>query len=480
MNQRKANLWLAALATLSTANALAAPTGRTANFTSPNGVTESCIAIEQMPGGKYKKKDLEKEALFCKIDMYDGAIAVCPKSWSTSAGTMIYGTEGTGETQAQYEASAKCGQKDGHENKIAKFKSTMNASGTSGTFAPSSLLYYHFSRYLNAEVTVPVAVYRTFDRLAHLKRVSSKGKGNSRMNIAAWEIMRTVEKNPAAYSPTDELFTPDRKQIFGVILKDKGERYGAEFNGTRASGWGVGQNNDFQKTPGFMALRSESALEKAVVEGVAASKKDPLIVKALGSGPLPAVQVVYWMRELTEITIMDYIFSQQDRVGNIDYEWKWVYVDGGEVKDKDVKGPAKDFPRTKMSQIPVPPELAPFKPILVQRSSIGDNDAGGRVQYANFTKKTEMIQKIRHIAGDTYRRLIHLAADLRSKGELYQHIAKNFTLSPKQIDQIVVNTQEVASILKKTCEARKLRFDLNPEAMLLGQNTEESVDCSNP
>lgn len=471
-------LFLALACTTVAQNAFAGVTGQVQEFLSPNGLREQCVRLNPMPGGDYKKKDAEQEAFFCSIDLNGATTALCPKTWSTSAGTMIYSTEDAGLTPAQYEAS-KCTAKNGH-SKIGKFKNTMNTPITSATFATSSLLYYHFSRYFDTATDVPVAVYRTIDKDTHRARVSMKGKGQSAMNRAAWDMMRAAEKNPAAYSPQDDLFTPDRKQIYGVILRDRGERYGAEFNGTRASGWGKGQNNDFQKTPGFMALRSEKPLLDAVVEGTKLAIQDPAMKAAVGSG-VSVAQVVYWMKEITEITLMDYIFSQQDRIGNIDFDWNWVYVKDGKVESEKVKDKKfKSLPRTKMALISAPPELKPFAPVLVQRSATGDNDAGGKVQYANFTKSTQMLEKIRHFNVDMYRKLIAMKNDFSAQGPLYQHVKNTFGLGQRDFQMIVGNTLLATNILQGTCKAGKLRFDLDPKDVILGTNVEQRLNCDAP
>ncbi len=450
---------------------------RTQTHLSPNGIQETCVALAQMPGAIYSEKDLEQENFFCSIHLYSPGVAQCPKFWSTSPGTIVVSTEGTGLTPEQYEAS-RCNKKDGHE-KLAKFKSTMNASGTSATFSPSSLLYYHFSRYFNSDLKVPVSVYRTIDKDAHYDRVTSKAKGKGAMNIQAWKVLGAAEKNPSTYRPIDELFTPDRRQIFGIFLRDKGERYGAELNGTRAGGWGDGQNKSFQLTPGFLALRSESPLESAIAEGLASAVRDPKMKEALGSTPVSHQQMVFWMKELTEITLLDYIFSQQDRVGNIDYIWTWYYFEDGRLKSKEEKQ-KKDLPRNKMAQIQPPEKIAGLNPILIQRSTIGDNDAGGKVEYTNFTKRTQMLEKIRHYNPETYRRLLKLNQDLSTNGPISIWLKEAFTLTEKQLKQIQVNTEAATRILQETCKAGKLRFDLDPVANMFGRRAAENVNCLNP
>lgn len=448
-------------------------------FQSPNGVREECMTITKIPGVDYSVSDLDNENKYCAINLYDPKIALCPKTWSTSPGTMIYSVGTSGLTSAQYEA-ARCGSKDGHE-RVAKFKQTMNAKGTSGTYSISSTLYYHFSRYFNATVIVPAAVLRTIDKDVHYSRVSSKANSVGAMNRAGWAVMKAAEKNPAAYAPTSDLFTADRKQIYGTIVGDSGERYGAEFNGTRASGWGDGQNNDFQKTPGFMALRSEKPLAEAVVDGLRLASADPLVRQALGSSAVPNEQMYFWMQELTEIVILDYMFNQQDRVGNIDYVWRWYYFDADGVLKSEKEKVGKDLPRNRMASIQPPAAIAPFKPLLLQRTSISDNDAGGRVQYTNFTKRTQMLEKIRHISANTYRKLINLSADFKSQGPLYRHTQSKFGITPREFTSLVNNTLAAAQILNSTCKAGKLRFDLDSENFFKADAVKvETLNCDSP
>ena len=175
--------------------------------------------------------------------------------------------------------------------------------------------------------------------------------------------------------------------------------------------------------------------------------------------------MIYWMREITEIALLDYIFSQQDRIGNIDYRWYWYWVQDGKVKKKSHKG---GFNRSRMSREKPPAEIAPFTPVLIQRTAINDNDAGGRVPYTNFAKKTGMLQKLRHFSKKTYDKLAALDQDLQSKGPIHQYIETNFVLDAQQRRQITKNTRLALDILKDTHQLGKLRFDLDkPSKQLL-------------
>lgn len=452
-------------------------------FASPNGLREECRVLPQIPGGAYSNKDLKKQQEFCSTDFYNTtAVALCPKTWSTSPGTMVYDISKTNLSQRDYETQAACGgTKSGHDT-IAKFKLTMNQSDTSGTFAPSSLLYYHFSRYFDTSVNVPPAVYRSMDKDAHRTRVTEKAvsgnMGKSAMNRAGWAWILRGEQNPLAYKPTRDLFTADGQQIFGALVHGGGTRYGSEINGIR-SAWGAAQNNDFQTTPAFWALRSAQPLSLAIHEGLERGLAHPQVRKDMG--PIPSeFQMAIWMKELTEITLMDYILSQQDRIGNIDYKWELYTQDSntGEVKSESVES---EVQRANLRSIILPPAPRGVTQYLVQRTQISDNDAGGRVPYANFTKQTQMLQKIRHIHLETYRKLLDLAADLNAQGELYQYFKSHFLLDDRQMAQLVNNTVEAANIYKSICRSGQLHFDLHhAKALLNGTGKVVNADCDRP
>ena len=296
----------------------------------------------------------------------------------------------------------------------------------------------------------------------------SAGKKSLRMNHAAWEELDRVEKKPEAYPETDEIFTADRTRIYGVLMHVDGKRYGPEFNGTRKAGWGEGQNRDFQNTAPYLALRSEKPLEEAIADGLARANRDPELKKAMGYG-VPPEQMAFWMQDLTEITLLDFIFSQQDRIGNIDHVDFWHWSDNGEAR------------QSRVTESSPPAEIASLNPILIKRTWLNDNDAGGKRRYANFTKKTGMLEKIRHYNPETWRRLMTLDREFRDQGPLHAYVRDTFGLTDTQFEQVVTNTHQAAEILRTTCKAGNLRFDLDPEAFLVkGEVEAQQVDCDNP
>jgi hypothetical protein len=180
-------------------------------------------------------------------------------------------------------------------------------------------------------------------------------------------------------------------------------------------------------------------------------------------------QMAFWMRELVDITLLDYLFSQQDRIGNIDYLGYWYWAQGGQLSRMPAQGAHP------------PDEIAKFAPKRLKRTELADNDAGVRTTYINYTKRTGMLERLRHYSAGTYRRLIALDKDLAARGPLHEHVRSTFGLSDAEFAQVVANTRAAAAILRESCHAGRLRFDLEPEALLRdGRVAEARIDCDNP
>jgi hypothetical protein len=462
-------------------------------FQSPYGITERCV-VHRMPGVNYKKSDSEKESEFCSVDLYDGKHAMCAKTWSTSPGTIIYNIEktGLGVAQAEDRCSDLNNRKIEAADKIAKFKSTMNASGTSGTYSQASLVYYHFSRYFRSLIEVPVAVYRTIDKDQHLNRVSLQSYRTGKMGgmmKAAWDKMVASEKNPESYSPADEMFTADRRQIYGIMVNGGGARYGKELNGVRSK-WGIAQNKDFIETAPYLALRHTGDLATAIANGIRKARGSSALNVDMGK-EVSDVQVMFWMRELTEITLLDYIFSQQDRIGNIDYRWYWVYIAEGQLKAKrDISlrnSHGDELPRKSVDfdRVQPPAEIAQFNPVLIQGTHLNDNDAGVKKvnpktnsPYVNYTKAAGMLETIRRYPASLYRRLIDLVNDLESQDEVYQWMLSSFDMDSRYVENSKVFAKEALQILQQTCERGEMKFDVEPaEFLATGSVQEKNVNC---
>lgn len=410
----------------------------------------TCRALPPLMGS-LSEADLSAEQAFCEIDVSSASTAICSKTWSTSPAALIYdlrGTEWDGRATVFEQEICRGGgrARDKAKSELAIFKNSLNGRETSGTFAPASLLYYHFSRLLQTRLTVPVAVMVDFPAAPYRQRVvapglEDTGSRRTKMLHAGWQEMDLALADPAAYSHRRELFTADNERLWGIFLLQQGRRYGAEVNGTRASGWGDGQNRDFQKTPPFLALRTDLPLAAAITAGLEEAGNDPAMAEALSRGLAPA-QIAWWMHEVTELVILDYILKQQDRIGNVDYRWRWHWLSSGELETSYSDPGRQDA-------------------VKLRVTALNDNDAGVRSGYANYASRTGMLENLYHLDVGLYQRLQNLAADLAAAGPVAQAVRNNYRLSRREAEGIVQRGIDVAAQLRARCESGALRFDLS-------------------
>ena len=440
------------------------PAGEVTMFESPAGVAEQCVQVEPAPGAVLTVSDIAELPRLCQIDFYAEDVALCPKIWSTSPATIVHRAHGSGSDFEAQVCARGTHARDIAAEEMADYKMSMNGPDTSATFAPAALLYFHFARWFDAAVQVPPAVYRSMDRQIHLERVVAPGealtadKESLAMLYAAWLRMAKAHRDPAAYSERTELYEPGYKVAYGVLLDERGRRYGPEMNGTRASGWGKGQNEDFQRTAPFLALRASQPLPAAIEQGLAQARRDPVMEQAL-NGVTP-VQVAYWMRELVDITLLDFIFSQQDRIGNIDYLWRWLWWDQGMLRFSQRR----------------PDNQAAGK---LRITILNDNDAGVRSGYANYARRTGMLDGWHHIDPGLYQRVQSLAADFSDAGPVASAVLGNYRLSSREAKGIIKRGIEIADQLRARCESGALRIDLSLRNVLNPGGAEmEPVSCS--
>jgi hypothetical protein len=447
----------------------AAPvSGKAETFTSASGVTEQCIRLAEFPGAHYSGHDRKTEKDYCSLDL--GSMVMCPKLWSTSPGTILYEVEAGVDVRAFERQHCGAGHhvKDVAKGKPAVFKMSVNGHDTSGTYAPSSWVYYHISRYFRTNTHVPVAVYRSLDKTVHHQRVTRsalglvEGKRHMKMLAAGWKFVEAVESGATGGIAAAEMLTDDGRQVYGVLIDNKGDRYGPEFNGTRESGWGNGQNYDFQQTAPFIALRTEGPVREAAAAAIRDARKNPKMAKALDANT-PVEQIVFWMQDAIEITLMDYMFGQQDRIGNIDWRWYWYWIEDGKLKSDH----ARDSD--------VPDELAGQQVWRIKQSASNDNDAGVRRGYANFTKRTHMLENLSHYSPDLYQRLGRLAMDFKAQGPAYQWMRQSAGLSERTAGDIAARTVEAFDLLQGQCRAGTMKLDLDLVAFLQGQAIEPGL-----
>lgn len=442
--------------------------GQVENFPVSGDLVEQCVRISAFPLAVYSKQDLNQEKFYCELDF--SQLALCPKIWSTSPGTILYKIDEDaygGDYQRFEQQHCAEGFHTGAAalSEPALYKVSINARDTSATFAPSSWVYYHMSRYFQTGIQVPVAVYRSMGARVHNERVTKPaldivaGRHGLGMLKAGWRLLDAIETGQSTGAVASAVLTDNGQQIFGVLLNISGERYGPLVNGTRESGWGAGQNNDFQQTAPFIALRSKLPVAEAANAAIHDARRNPKMAKALPAD-MPVEQIVFWMQDILEITLLDFILGQQDRIGNIDYNWRWYWVEDGELHSSPAQGEE-------------PSEaIAAHNPVRLRQSALNDNDAGVRTGYADFAAKTHMLENLRHYNAGLYQRLGRLAADFKASGAAYHWLTESAGLSSKEAGTIVRRTGEAFTLLQADCKSGRLKLDLEPKQFLMASGTE--------
>lgn len=450
---------------------------QTSQFQSPNGQTEICQILSHWPSAQYSSKDIETEKSLCQLNFYGSNFFACGKNWSTSPSTLIFK-----KSNQFISTDQSCENKKSMDayDKIGKFKVSMNESGTSGTFSSSSLMYYHLARYLKTSINVPVAVSRQIDTKSHFALVTSKVRNfENQMVQTAWDYLYQAENgNPNAIQPVRELFTADFTKIHGALIDPIGnEKYAEHIRGKKQPQWGLQQHIEMKKTPVFRALFSSknfySAQDEAVQFGLVQFKNDFSNIAPTSH------QMMSWMQDMSDMTVLDYLMQQQDRPGNIHFQWRIYYSSAGQLKSDRIKvviqgvetGLEQKFklPKDIDRVTAIALELPKYKKIcnlpdpcfVIQKTVLEDNDAGGRVYYNDFFRQAGLLESLRHMNRTTYTQLFKLDQSMSSQDQTYLYLKNEFNLDSSQLKLFQNNLHQAVQILQKSYQAGLLQLDLD-------------------
>src|SRR6266566_981392 len=292
----------------------------------PNGVTEIAQRLIQFPFTPPDVKLKDGEALsaskdwFTKhdnneIDKLDSldffassgpqSVGVVPKLHNTSAGIEIYelapplSKEKFEKTEGPYRAGiTKKYSNKRSGKKVAKFKV--------GTMAQSGLACFHVSRLLGHLVEVPPATYRTMD-IQEFQKVSNQARTTGHPECtAAWANLRAMVQ-----SANSKVVLPGGNLVYGSLAQNpRGEESSPE------DYWTVD------------AIRGHSFYRVL-------SSKSP-VANILNLDDAKSLQDLALAQDMTRGVILDSIFRQADRLGNISIDELQHYVTTeGEVKWDD-------------------------------------------------------------------------------------------------------------------------------------------------
>src|SRR5215831_3877137 len=377
---------------------------------------------------KHDKKEIDR---LDSLDFYASSgpqcVGVVPKLHNTSAGIEIYQLppELSKETFEKTEGPYRSGVTKKYGNnrsgkKVAKFKVD--------TMAQSGLACFHVSRLLGYLVEVPPATYRTMD-IQEFQKVGDQARTTGHPSCTqAWADLRAMAK-----SASSKLVLSDGKAVYGSLAQNpRGE------NSSPEDYWTVG------------AIRGHSFYKVL-------SSNQP-VANVLNLSEPKCLQDLALAQDMVRGVILDSIFRQVDRLGNISIAQLQHYVDrDGKVKWDD-----------KLSDKDKADAVSPI--FALKRIMYKDNDDGMMWGMSSISV-TPILSEAHHVDKTTYNRLQWLAglmqdSQLGSDAQIKDYFVNVVHVSGDNYDKLKASLLKQASALKSRVDAKDILVDLDFEGTM--------------
>lgn len=354
------------------------------------------------------------------------SVGVVPKLHNTSAGIEIYRLPDnvTKQQFEQTEGPFRPGKTKKFSNKrsgekIAKFKAS--------TLAESGLACFYVSRILGHLVEVPPATYRTMDVQEFNKVASQAHQTGHPSCTAAWATLRAMV---SADNP--KILLPGGKLIFGSLAQNpRGEDSSPE------DYWTVG------------AIRNHSFYKVL-------SSKSP-VANVLNVNDVKSLQDLALAQDMTRGVVLDSIFHQVDRLGNISVAVLQHYV----TADNKVKWDDKLSDKDKAEA------ASPIQSL--KRIMYKDNDDG--MMWASSITVAPILADTHHLDKTVYNRLQWLSGLMQdsepgSGAKLKAYFLNVVHISGDNYDKLKASVIKQAGSLKSRVDSHDIQLDLDFEGTM--------------
>jgi hypothetical protein len=416
------------------------------------------MRVEVLNGQALSKEPKAKEMIGCaKLNSTNPGtnFIEVPKGWTHEQATQAF-CRPTSQVDRQYRDLL---------DMEAKFESTISCSSTA-----AALSGYHVSRLLGGAGRVPVVVARTFDRKAHDLVIAEAGRwlGSSSSLIAQnWRTFKSASARAASGQPNAKLYTSDGRFVYGGLQENlKGEeRY------TEVSGAGS-YDTRYQRFLGqaaFVRTANAASVEAITLDGGRASGRRTFAEMA----PL-----ITQMQDVSDMVLFDVLLSQDDRIGNIHVKPMVMELSGSQealvpramTKDEKVQIEAvqaqmRSYPLTAKAAAEASRRVFPDgRAIFVRAMYLKDNDCAMDVDIrGNMMRSHQVLEKIRHMNPETYKRFMRFAEEVES--DRFKSFALNtLLLRPKDYEgahtSLKGNVQYAVRVLREACVRGDLKLDL--------------------
>ena len=356
-----------------------------------------------------------------------GSVGVVPKLHNTSAGIEIYelapplDKESFERKEGPYRSgiTRKYGNKRSGK-KIGKFKA--------GSLAESGLACFYMSRLLGHLVEVPPATYRTMDVQEFSKVGSQAGTTGNPSCTEAWSVLRSMVR-----SGNPKVVLAGGKVVYGsVAVNPRGEDSSPE------DYWTVS------------AIRGHSFYRVL-------SSRSP-VANVLNLNDVKCLQDLALAQDMTRGVILDSIFRQVDRLGNISIEPAQHYV----TKENKVKWDDKVSDKDKAEAV------SPFLPL--KRIVYKDND-DGMMWGANLITVAPILSETHHLDKTVYSRLQWLSGLMQdsepgSGAKVKDYFLTAVHISDNNYEKMKASLIKQAASLKGRVDAGDMRLDLDFEGTM--------------
>ncbi len=350
------------------------------------------------------------------------SVGVVPKLHNTSAGIEIYELPPTlsKETFEKTEGPYRPGISKKYSNKrsgkkVAKFKV--------GAMAESGLACFYVSRLLGHLVEVPPATYRTMD-IQEFEKLGEQARTTGHPSCTeAWGTLRSMVK-----SGSPKVVLSDGKLVFGSLAQNpRGE------NSSPEDYWTVA------------AIRGHSFYRIL-------SSRSP-VASILNLNDVTCLQDLALAQDMTRGVILDSIFRQVDRLGNISIAVFQHYVTNkGKVKWDD-----------KVSDKDKAEAVSPFHSL--KRVMYKDND-DGMMWGTNSISVAPILNETHHIDQTIYDRLQWLAGLMQdsepgSDAKIKDYFVNAVHISGDNYDKLKASLIKQAASLKSRVDSKDILVDLD-------------------
>ncbi len=409
----------------------------------PNGVIEIAQRLIQFPFTPPDVKLKGKEALsslndwftkddkneidqLASLDFYAPAgpqsVGVVPILHNTSAGVEIYQLPPTlsKETFEKTEGPYRPGITRKYSNKrsgdeIAEFKT--------GTMAQSGLAYFYVSRLLGHLVQVPPATYRTMD-IQEFAKLGEQAQTTGHPSCTeAWANLRAM-----VTSANPKVVLSGGKLVYGTLAQNpRGQERSPE------DYWTVG------------AIRGHSFYRVL-------SSNSP-VANTVNLNDAKCLQDLALAQDMTRGVILDSIFRQVDRLGNISIAELQHYVTNkGEVKWDD-----KVSDKEKSEAVS---PLLPLKRIMYK----GNDD--GMMWGMNVISVTPILNVTHHLVHTIYNRWQWLSGLMQgsepgSDAKIKDYFVNAVHISAENYDKMKTSLIKQAALLKSRVDSKDIQLDLD-------------------